>query len=119
MTMSFLSEVAAGAVIEPQRLSRSLRISQNELASTLGVSRDAVSKRARVNSPSVQQRLREMTDIINRVLPWAGSTLAAYAWYRSQSLPSFGDMTAEELVQGGRADDVRTYLGRIALGGYA
>lgn len=119
MATNFLSEVSAGSVIEPQQLSQSLRISQGELASTLGVSRDAVSKRARVYSPAIQQRLREMTDIINRVLPWAGGTLAAYAWYRSQSLPSFGDMTAEELVQGGRAEDVRRYLGRIAQGGYA
>jgi hypothetical protein len=53
------------------------------------------------------------------VLPWAGSVLAAYAWYRSQPLPSFGDMTAEDLVRAGRANDVRGYLSRIAVGGYA
>lgn len=117
--MTFLADVANGANVEPQALSSALRISQGELAATLGMSRDAVSKRARVTSPAVQARLREMAEILGRVMPWAGSPLAAYAWYRSQSLPSFGDMTAEELVRAGRANDVRAYLGRIASGGYA
>ncbi len=117
--MDFFAQVIDGDNVEPQALSRQLRITQGELAAMLGMSRDAVSKRARIVSPAVQARLREMTEILNRVLPWAGSPLAAYAWYRSQSLPSFGDMTAEELVRDGRARDVRDYLGRIAVGGYA
>ena len=117
--MTFLAQISNGTEVEPQALARQLRISQGELAATLGMSRDAVSKRARIASSAVQARLRDMTEILNRVLPWAGNPLAAYAWYRSQSLPSFGDMTAEELVRGGRANDVRAYLGRIATGGYA
>jgi hypothetical protein len=43
----------------------------------------------------------------------------AYAWYRAQPLPSFGDRTAESLVREGRAADVLAYLDRIAEGGYA
>ncbi len=64
-------------------------------------------------------RLREVLEILNRVEPWAGSPLAAYAWYRSQGLPGFGDMTAEQLVTQGHADAVRDYLDAIADGGYA
>ena len=118
-SMVFLSGVVDGETIEPSALSDQLHITRSELAATLGFSRDAVSKRDRVTSVSVQARLREMSEIINRVLPWAGSVLAAYAWYRSQPLPSFGDMTAEDLVRAGRANDVRGYLSRIAVGGYA
>jgi hypothetical protein len=43
----------------------------------------------------------------------------AFAWYRSQPLPSFGDLTAEDLVKEGRAEDVKAYLNRIGAGGYA
>jgi hypothetical protein len=43
----------------------------------------------------------------------------AFAWYRSQPLPPFGDQTAEDLVKEGRAEAVKTYLNRIALGGCA
>jgi hypothetical protein len=43
----------------------------------------------------------------------------AFAWYRSQPLPSFGDQTAEDLVRAGRAEHVLSYLSRIASGGYA
>ena len=101
------------------RLSAALHITKSELAIAAGLSRDAVSKAARSNSVVTQARLREMSEIINRVIPWAGSELAAYAWYRSQPLPSFGDATAEELVRQGQGEKVRAYLGRIAAGGFA
>ncbi len=78
-----------------------------------------MSKRTQTRSAATQRRLRETVEIINRILPWAGSLPAAFAWYRSQPLPSLGDCTAEELVKQGRAELVRDYLSRIAEGGYA
>jgi len=89
------------------------------LASASGLTRDAISKRARLGSPATQARLREVIQIINRVLPWCGSVQQAVAWYRSQPIPAFGDRTAENLVRPGRAAHVLDYLGGIALGGYA
>jgi len=105
--------------IAVDRLSTLLHVTRRELAATLGLSRDAVSKTVRADSPSTQTRLRDMVDILNRVQPWAGSPAQAFAWYRSQSLPSFGDQTAEALVKDGRADAVKRYLDRIAIGGFA
>lgn len=100
-------------------LTDSLHVSRKELAAATGLSRDAVSKKDRLNSDATQKRLRDMVEIINRVLPWSGSVQQAFAWYRSQPLPSLGDVTAEDLVKAGRAEDVKTYLARIAQGGYA
>ena len=57
-------------------------------------------------------------EIINRVAQWSGSDERAFAWFRSQPLPSFGDKTAEDLVKEGRTDAVKAYLSRIAGGGY-
>lgn len=116
---AFLSEVSGEKGVSADRLSAVLHITKSELALAAGLSRDAVSKAARSNSVTTQARLREMSEIINRVIPWAGSELAAYAWYRSQPLPSFGDATAEELVRQGQGEKVRAYLGRIAAGGFA
>ena len=116
---AFLSEVTGEKGVSPDRLSAALHITKSELALAAGLSRDAVSKAARSQSVVTQARLREVSDIINRVIPWAGSELAAYAWYRSQPLPSFGDATAEELVRQGLGEKVRAYLGRIAAGGFA
>lgn len=96
-----------------------LHITKVELANATGLSTDAVSKKGRANSLKVQTRLREMSEIINRVLAWTGSIPAAFAWYRSQPLPSFGGQTAEELVKQGKAEAVREYLNRINVGGYA
>ncbi len=117
---AFLSEVTGEKGVSPDRLSAALHITKSELALAAGLSRDAVSKAARSGSVVTQARLREVSEIINWViLAWAGSELAAYTWYRSQPLPSFGDATAEELVRQGLGEKVRAYLGRIAAGGFA
>ena len=115
-----LSDVmTADGSVETGLLSQRLKVSKIELASAAGLSRDAVSKTLRRHAPATQGRLRDMVEIIGRVLPWAGSVPQAFAWYRAQPLPSFGDQTAEDLVKEGRAEAVKTYLARIAAGGYA
>ena len=101
------------------RLVGELRITKAELAAATGLSRDAVSKTARLKARRTQRRLGEVVDILNRVLPWTGSVQAAFAWYRAQPLTSFGDLTAEDLVKAGRGEAVRDYLSRIAAGGHA
>jgi len=74
--------------------------------------------KSRLRSRQTQARLRETLEIINRVTPWTGSVDCAFAWFRSQPLPSFGDKTAEELVKEGRMQALRGYLARIAEGSY-
>jgi hypothetical protein len=96
-----------------------LGVTRLELALSSGLSRDAISKTARREAPATVARLRDLTEILNRAATWTGSLRQAYAWYRSQPLPSFGDQTAEDLVKQGRAEAVKTYLSRIAVGGYA
>ncbi len=100
-------------------LAATLHLTRQELADVSGLSRDAVSKTARRNAPTTVARLRDLAEILNRASLWAGSVQQAYAWYRAQPLPSFGDQTAEDLVKEGRAEAVKAYLSRIAVGGYA
>lgn len=111
--------VAADAPIESRTVARELNVNKTQLAGVLGVRVDTLRRRNRESAANVQTRLRDMIEIINRVQPWAGSINQAFAWYRSQGLPSFGDQTAEELVKEGRADAVKRYLARIAEGGHA
>ncbi|MGO4872849.1 MAG: antitoxin Xre/MbcA/ParS toxin-binding domain-containing protein [Roseiarcus sp.] len=117
---AFLADViGSDGFVAPDGLSQALRIAKGELAIASGLSRDAVSKTARLKGRATQARLRDVAEIINRVLPWAGSAPQAFAWYRAQPLPSFGDRTAEDLVKEGQAEAVKAYLSRIAVGGYA
>jgi hypothetical protein len=116
---AFAHVLGSDGMVEPGRLTNELRISRQELATAAGLSRDAVSKTARLKAPATQGRLRDFIEIIARVLPWAGSVPHAFAWYRAQPLPSFGDQTAEDLVKAGRAEAVKAYLSRLAVGGYA
>ncbi len=121
MLMSaFLRDVTnSDGQIAAERLVACLRITKKELAVVTGLSLDAVSKQSRLANRKTQARLRHTVDIINRVAPWAGSVALAFAWFRSEPLPSFGDKTARELVRDGRAEDVMKYLERIAEGGFA
>ncbi|MFB1486974.1 MULTISPECIES: antitoxin Xre/MbcA/ParS toxin-binding domain-containing protein [Thiocapsa] len=115
-----LSEVITEqGLIATDRLAEVLHITKTELAKATGLSRDAVSKRDRREARQTQTRLRDTVEIINRVTSWTGSPGRAFAWFRSQPLPSFGDRTAEDLVKDGRAQAVKDYLSRIAEGGYA
>jgi hypothetical protein len=117
---AFLDEVISRkGLIEPDRLSEVLRVTKGELAAASGLSRDAISKTPRLRAPATQARLREVVEIINRILPWCGSVPQAFAWYRSQPLPAFGDQTAEDLVRAGRVEHLRSFLAGIAVGGYA
>lgn len=89
-------------------------ITFTELALTLGVSRDAMMKTAHLQFKATQGWLREMLEVLNRVEPsdepWAGSLMAAYAWYRWKGLPTFGDATAETLARQRCCEDVRNYM---------
>jgi hypothetical protein len=117
---TFLEAVISRAgLIEPDRLSVALHITKGELAAASGLSRDAVSKTRLLQAPATQTRLREVAEIISRILPWCGSVPQAFAWYRSQPIPAFRDQTAEELVRAGRSEHVKLYLAGIAVGGYA
>lgn len=119
-SIDFLQQVIADdGLVVAATLAKALHITQTDLAAATGLSQDAVSKRARLKSRATQARLKDTVEIINRVAQWSGGIGRAFAWFRSQPLPSFGDKTAEDLVKEGRADAVKAYLSRIADGGYA
>lgn len=105
--------------VTPNVLVRELRITKKEFAGAVGLSHDAIVRKERLHSVATQQRLRQVTEILRRIEPWAGSLSAAWSWYRSYPIAPLGGLTAEELVARGRADDLRAYLTHIAEGGYA
>lgn len=67
-------------------------------------------------SGKTQCRLREMVEILSKATPRFGSSLMAYAWYRSEPLPGFSGQTAMLLVLNGRADEVLEYLDAVDAG---
>jgi transcriptional regulator with XRE-family HTH domain len=117
--MSFIESLPTEPVSLLDPLAEALHLTRQELAQSGGISRDAISKPARRNAPATTARMHDLAEILNRAAAWAGSLQQGYAWYRGQPLPSFGDQTAEDLVRQGRADAVKSYLSRIAVGGYA
>ena len=119
--MSELSQklIDDSGFVNPKAVAEEFHTTVKGVAQLVGLSVEAVSKKDRLRSKASQKRLRDMVMIINRVTPWCGTVFQAYAWYRSEAIPSFGDLTAEALVKQGKADWVMTYIDRIAEGGFA
>ena len=106
-------------VFSPTLVANALRTTKTEIAGTLGLGKDAFSRKSRIRARKTQVRLRQMLEILNRVEAETGSALAAYAWFRGEPLPGFSGATPDLLVREGKANHVHAYLDRIMAGGYA
>ncbi|MCU7836162.1 MAG: XRE family transcriptional regulator [gamma proteobacterium symbiont of Taylorina sp.] len=109
----------ASGYVSPKALAKQFHTTIKEVAVFSGLSQESVSRHSRVHSKTSQKRLRDIILIMNKVLPWSGSPMQAYAWYRSEQLPGFGGLTAEDLVKRGMANDVLDYITELMDGGFA
>lgn len=114
-----LLDYAEDGMFSPRLIARALLTTQEDVARSSGLGRDAISRAFRLASPKTQSRLREMVEIINRVTPRFDSPLLAYAWYRSTPLDGFGGRTAMALVAEGHADWVMAYSDAVDDGVFA
>ncbi|MBY0422680.1 MAG: DUF2384 domain-containing protein, partial [Parvularculaceae bacterium] len=110
MTNFALIDAVENAVFSPDAIASGLRTTKAELTETLGLASDALTRRQRIEASKTQTRLREMIEILRRVEGLVGSSLAAYAWFRSEPLVGFARQTPSQLVREGRARDVHAYL---------
>jgi uncharacterized protein (DUF2384 family) len=114
-----ITNFAEGGQFEPRKIAAVLRTSAEEVAMSVGLSKDALQRRTRIRSDKTQRRLRELVEILNKVEPRFGSELMAYAWYRSEPLPGFDGRTAMQLVQDGKAQQVLEYIDAVDAGVFA
>ena len=114
-----LAQYADDGLFSPRKIADALRTTSEEIARTAGLGKDAIQRKDRIRSDRTQRRLREVTEILNKVEPRFGSALMAYAWYRSEPLQGFSCMTAMQLVRDGRADDVLDYVDAVDAGIHA
>jgi hypothetical protein len=84
-----LSEYTDHGLFAPTKIAAAFRTTSDEVARFAGLGRDAVQRKQRLRSDKTQRRLREMIEVINKTAPRFGSTLIAYAWYRSEPLSGF------------------------------
>lgn len=114
-----LAQYADDGLFSPRKIAAALRTTSEEVARTAGLGKDAIQRKDRIRSDKTQRRLREMTEVVNKVEPRFGSVLMAYAWYRSEPLPGFSGQTAMQLVRDGCADDVLDYIDAVDAGVHA
>src|SRR5690554_3263267 len=114
-----LAQYADDGIFSPRKIAEVLRTTSEEIARSAGLGKDAIQRKDRLRSDKTQRRLREVTEIINKVEPRFGSALMAYAWYRFEPLPGFSGLTAMQLVREGRANDVLDYIDAVDAGVHA
>lgn len=114
-----IDALAQDGLFDPGRIAAILKTTREEVGGSVGLGRDAVSRRDRVRSVRTQTRLRQMVEILNRVEPRFGSALLAYAWYRSAPLPGFDGRTAMHLVRDGDGATVHEYIDALDAGVFA
>tara|TARA_R110000751_G_C13427528_1_gene441118 strand:+ start:144 stop:494 length:351 start_codon:yes stop_codon:yes gene_type:complete len=114
-----IAQYADEGLFSPRKIAAVLRTTSEEIARTAGLGKDAIQRKDRIRSDRTQRRLREMTEVVNKMEPRFGSALMAYAWYRSEPLPGFSGMTAMQLVREGRADEVLDYIDAVDAGVHA
>ncbi|MGC4411025.1 DUF2384 domain-containing protein (plasmid) [Rhizobium rosettiformans] len=114
-----LARYADQGLFSPRKIAEILLTTSEDIARTAGLGKDAVQRKDRIRSDKTQRRLREVTEIINKVEPRFGSALIAYAWYRSEPLPGFSGLTAMQLVRDGRANEVLEYIDAVDAGIHA
>ena len=111
--------IRANGTVDVDALAGILLVTKADLVAATGLSLGDVPEGSQECSEAAQRRFLALTRILERTAPWAAHPRIAFAWYRSQPLPSFGDMTAEDLLKMDRAAAVEAYLARIEAGGYA
>ena len=72
-----LAQYADGGLFSPRKIASALRTTSEEIARTAGLGKDAIQRQDRIRSDKTQRRLREMTEIVNKVEPRFGSALMA------------------------------------------
>ncbi|HDZ73811.1 MAG TPA: DUF2384 domain-containing protein [Aurantimonas coralicida] len=114
-----LSDCSDNGAFAPKKIALALRTTSEEIARSVGLGKDALQRKDRVGSDRTQRRLREMLEILNKVEPRFGSSLIAYAWFRSQPLSGFDGRTAMQLVRDGQAHEVMEFIDAVDAGVYA
>lgn len=104
--------------VDVERLARILLLTPDELTDSAGLSHSKVSGVGGQVPRESETQLPDLLEILELIEPWTGTPRAAFAWYNSQPLPSFGDLTAQDLVKMGRISDLKLFLSRIQYGGY-
>jgi DNA-binding phage protein len=98
----------AAPIVSARRFSDALHIDMQTLAKQAGVHRNTLSRTPA--SESVQRFLREALRVIRAATDIHGCVKQALFWYRNEPLSEFEYKTAEQLVSGGRTDEVLRYI---------
>ena len=95
---------------ELSQLAEQLDMPPSELAKLAGIT---------LGGLGADQALTTIVSILAMATDMAGDETRAAIWFKQQPIPACGGRTARDLVGGGKANAVLTYLEAVRLGAYA
>lgn len=115
-TSTFMEEVAATSDLKIVDVGARKKIYRGIVGDLIGIP----GLRKPISRSHFQPKTDRPSDqIVAMATTLAGSKAKAEKWYRTFPIPAFGGVTAEFLVDHGRAKEVRDYLNAVVLGEFA
>ncbi|QRF64932.1 hypothetical protein [Ponticoccus alexandrii] len=102
-------------VFDPNAISVTVGSSPIEVAATIGMTPDEMHR----NAATAQKKLRELSEVLNKVSPRFGSGRIAFAWLRSEPLSGFGGLTAMQLLKRGKIEELLDFIDSVDAGVHA
>lgn len=93
----------------------------DHLARFMDIPVQSLRRKERFCQAKVQTRLLEVHAILRRVRPWFDNDQAAWAWYISEPLPSFANLTPAEIIKlhkGAGVEAINDFITAKELGGF-
>jgi len=110
-----LQDPELAPMLSPTRYISLLEMDAETLARNARVSVSAITKTP--GAAAIQNHLRDNLRVIKAAYGTSGGDLAkSLRWFRAESLPAFGQRTAEQAVSAGRVDDVIRLIDSLHAG---
>ncbi len=104
------SDYAKDGKIDPGMVAAILGATVGEISLAVGPHEGWLDDREHARSAEAQRGLGDLVDVIRRAAPWRGSETAAFAWFHSEPLVTFGGRTPMALTRSGLAHEVLEYI---------
>lgn len=117
----FVSNLQSNGLEDPKLWESTFFTTTDHLARFMDIPLQSLKRKERFSQAKVQTRLLEVHAILRRVRPWFDSDQAAWAWYISEPLASFANLTPAEIIKlhkGKGVEGINDFITAKELGGF-
>ncbi len=114
-------KLLSNGIEDPKQWENTFCTTTDHLARFMDIPVQSLKRKERFTQAKVQTRLLEIHALLRRVRPWYDSDQAAWAWYISEPLASFANLTPAEIIKlhkGAGVEAINDFITAKELGGF-